>query len=406
MASDTTSRYGTFPHRTSCGQALHQDPITATHGANNQNNNKSLRLSYMIRKMEPSLPALADLSERYRFLKPFARRQSGPPPIWLMRQAGRYLPEYRELRTRAGGFLELCYTPALATEVTLQPIRRYGFDAAILFSDILVIPHALGQKVWFAEGEGPRLDPVTSAEDLARLDPAGVTSHLAPVFEAVDRIRSALPAETALIGFCGAPWTVATYMVAGRGTPDQADARLWAYRDPDGFSRLIETVTDVSIDYLSGQVAAGANVLQIFDSWAGSLPDSEFDRWVVAPTRRMVAALKTRHPEVPLIGFPRGAGEKTARYIQGTRVDAVGCDTSLSVTSMANLATREDVVVQGNLDPLLLVAGGAALDARIDQILEALDGQPFVFNLGHGIVPQTPPEHVARLVARVRKEEG
>lgn len=353
--------------------------------------------------MRSSPPAFVDKADRYRFLKPFARQQSGPPPIWLMRQAGRYLPEYRELRAQAGGFLNLCYSPALATEVTLQPIRRYGFDAAILFSDILVVPHALGQKVWFAEGEGPRLEPVTSLEDLNRLDAARMPSHLQPVFEAVDRIRTALPSETALIGFCGAPWTVATYMVAGRGSPDQADARLWAYRDPEGFGKLIDLIADVSVDYLSGQIAAGVNVVQIFDSWAGSLPDTEFDRWVVAPTKRLVAALHARHPEVPVIGFPRGAGEKMARYIQGTGVDAVGCDTSLSVDAMASIADAENVVTQGNLDPLLLVAGGAALDARVDQILEALNGRPFVFNLGHGIVPQTPPEHVARLVERVRR---
>ena len=353
--------------------------------------------------MGTSLPTFVDLANRYRLLKPFARQQNGSPPIWLMRQAGRYLPEYRELRAKAGGFLNLCYTPALATEVTLQPIRRYGFDAAILFSDILVVPHALGQKVWFAEGEGPRLEPVASGQDLARLDPARVISHLQPVFEAVDRIRTALPSETALIGFCGAPWTVATYMVAGRGSPDQADARLWAYRDPASFTQLIDMIADVSVDYLAGQIAAGVNVVQIFDSWAGSLPDTEFDRWVVAPMQRMVAALKARHPHVPVIGFPRGAGEKMARYIRGTGVQAVGCDTSLSVQTMAAIVDAENVVVQGNLDPLLLVAGGAALDARVDQILETLSGRPFVFNLGHGIVPQTPPEHVARLVARVRR---
>jgi uroporphyrinogen decarboxylase len=324
------------------------------------------------------------------------------PPIWLMRQAGRYLPEYRQTRAKAGGFLDLCYTPALATEVTLQPIRRYGFDAAILFSDILVVPHGLGQKVWFVEGEGPRLEPVASAADLSRLDPGGVLAHLQPVYEAVDRIRTALPAETALIGFCGAPWTVATYMVAGRGSTDQAAARLWAYRDPDGFAALMEIITAASIAHLSAQVRAGADVLQIFDTWSGVLPDTAFERRVIAPTRTIVAELKAEFPHVPIIGFPRAAGEKMARYVQDTGVDGVGCDTSVSLSAMASLADTQDVVVQGNLDPLLLVAGGSELDDRIAQILSAMDGRPFVFNLGHGIVPQTPPEHVARLVERVR----
>ncbi|MCL4766137.1 MAG: uroporphyrinogen decarboxylase [Hyphomicrobiaceae bacterium] len=352
--------------------------------------------------MSDKQPTLLGRSGGRRFLKPFARQQEQRPPIWLMRQAGRYLPEYREVRTRAGSFLDLCYSPELAVEVTLQPIRRYGFDAAIVFSDILVVPDALGQAVSFVEGEGPRLDPVSSAADLARLDPLRVPARLAPVYETVRRCREALPAEVALIGFCGAPWTVATYMAGGRGTPDQAAARLWAYRDPNGFDRLVELVTSASIDYLTGQVAAGADALQIFDSWAGSLPDSEFDRWVVAPTRRIVGALKARHPDVPVIGFPRGAGEKTARYARETGVDGVGCDTSLSLGTMKALAGTEGVVAQGNLDPLLLVAGGAALETRVRQILAAMQGLPFVFNLGHGIVPQTPPEHVARLVDLVR----
>lgn len=319
-----------------------------------------------------------------------------------MRQAGRYLPEYREVRARAGGFLNLCYNPDLASEVTLQPIRRFGFDAAILFSDILVIPHALGQAVEFLEGEGPRLDPVTTGADLARLDVLQIPTKLSPVYETVRRTRQALPPEVALIGFCGAPWTVASYMVGGRGSPDQADARLWAYREPDTFSALIDLVIAASIEYLDGQVTAGADVLQIFDSWASSLPESEFDRWVVAPTQRIVRELKARHPEVPIIGFPRAVGEKTARYVRETGVDGVSCDTGMSLEAMAALADNEDVVVQGNLDPLLLVAGGASLETRVRQILEAMRGRPFVFNLGHGIVPQTPIEHVARLVELVR----
>ncbi len=324
-----------------------------------------------------------------------------PPPVWLMRQAGRYLPEYREVRTKAGSFLDLCYTPALAAEVTLQPVRRFGLDAAILFSDILVVPDALGQRVAFVEGEGPRLEPVRSAADLARLDPAATSEKFAHVYETVARVRAELPAATALIGFCGAPWTVATYMVAGCGTPDQADARGWAYRDPVGFSRLIDILAEASIAYLDGQVQAGADVLQIFDTWAGALPEDEFERWVVAPTHRIVTQLKARHPLLPIIGFPRGAGAKAARYVEATGVDGLGCDTAVPLSEMRALAGK-GVAVQGNLDPLLLVAGGAALEARVAATLDAMRGVPFIFNLGHGIVPQTPPEHVARLVALVR----
>lgn len=348
-------------------------------------------------------PTLLERSRERRLLKPFVREQSGAPPIWLMRQAGRYLPEYRQVRSRAGGFLDLCYNPVLAAEVTLQPVRRFGLDAAILFSDILVVPDALGQRVEFLEGEGPRLDPISASGELSRLDPGRAPAVFRRVYEAVERIREVLPQEVTLIGFCGAPWTVATYMVGGHGTPDQSDARLWAYRDPDGFAQLIDLLTAVSIEYLSGQVAAGADVLQLFDSWAGTLPDSEFERWVVEPTRRIVSAIRSRHPEVPVIAFPRAAGEKTARYVHSTDADGIGCDTSLSLQAMASLAETGDVVVQGNLDPLLLVAGGKGLDARVAQIVRALRGQPFVFNLGHGILPQTPPEHVARLVALVRK---
>ncbi len=344
----------------------------------------------------PSRPA-----ER-RFLAPFAGKAISPPPIWLMRQAGRYLPEYRETRSQAGGFLNLCYTPALAAEVTLQPIRRYGFDAAILFSDILVVPDALGQKLGFHEGEGPRLDPVRSLADLARLDPTGTGEKFGKVFETVARLRQDLPAETALIGFCGAPWTVATYMVQGEGSSDQAEARLWAYRDPEGFAALIDMLVETSIDYLDGQVKAGADCLQIFDTWAGTLPDTEFDTWVVEPTKAIVTALKERHPSIPIIGFPRGAGSSSLWYVTETGVDGIGCDTAMPPYMMGEAFDDEDVVVQGNLDPLLLVVGGEALDRRVDEILELMSGRRFIFNLGHGIVPQTPPENVARLVKRVR----
>jgi len=328
-----------------------------------------------------------------------------PPPIWLMRQAGRYLPEYRAVREKAGGFLDLVYTPALAAEVTLQPVRRFGLDAAILFSDILVVPHALGQSVSFLEGEGPKLEPVTCVSDLKRLNRDGTGEKFAHVFETVARVRQEMPADTALIGFCGAPWTVATYMVGGCGSADQADARLWAYRDPAGFASLIDILVETSIAYLDGQVRAGADVVQIFDSWAGSLPEDAFDTWVVAPTRRIVEELEARHPHVPVIGFPRGAGVNAARYVEATGVEGFGCDTGVPLETMRALAGR-GVTVQGNLDPLLLVAGGPALEARVRQTLEALQGVPFIFNLGHGVVPQTPPENVARLVALVRADNG
>ena len=336
----------------------------------------------------------------HRLLRPFAGEAVIPPPIWLMRQAGRYLPEYRALRAKAGSFLELCYNPALAAEAALQPVRRYGFDAAIVFSDILVVPDALGQAVAFSEGEGPRLQPIRSATDLACLRPAATEAKFARVCEAVARLRQDLPEGTALIGFCGAPWTVASYMVEGRGSPDQAQARLWAYRDPAGFARLVELLIDTSIAYLCAQIDAGADVLQIFDTWAGALPDLEFARWVVAPTQRIVAGVRRRHPEVPIIGFPRGAGSRIAGYVEATGVHGIGCDTALPLVDMAALAAR--LVVQGNIDPLVVAAGGLPCEAVVARLLEAMRGRPFICNLGHGIRPETPPEHVARLVALVR----
>ncbi len=337
-----------------------------------------------------------------RFLTPLLGTPTNPPPLWLMRQAGRYLPEYRQVRQQAGSFLNLCYSPDLAAEVTLQPIRRYGFDAAILFSDILVVPDALGQKVEFVEGEGPRLDPITTADGLTQLDLSATAEKFSRVCETVARLKQDLPKETALIGFCGAPWTVATYVVGGRGSPDQADARTFAYRDPAGFQALVDILVAASIDYLDRQAQAGADVLQIFDSWAGSLPESEFERWVIAPTRQIREALSTRHPNVPVIGFPRGCGPNTLAYVQQTGVDAVSCDTAMPLSYMRDTLAGAGVAVQGNLDPLLLVLGGEALDRAVDDILTAMQGRRFIFNLGHGIVPQTPPENVARLVARVR----
>ncbi|HWB46205.1 MAG TPA: uroporphyrinogen decarboxylase [Hyphomicrobiaceae bacterium] len=335
-------------------------------------------------------------------LWPFAGKPCRPPPIWLMRQAGRYLPEYRALRSKAESFLSLCYDPTMAAEVTLQPIRRYGFDAAIVFSDILVVPDALGQKVAFVEGEGPRLEPVRTTSDLACLNPAATRTKFGRVFETIARVRQDLPDATSLIGFCGAPWTVATYMVAGGGSPDQAAARLWAYRDPDGFQRLIDLLVETSAEYLVGQVDGGADVLQIFDTWAGALPDDEFQRWVVKPTAELVARTKARHPTIPIIGFPRAAGSRSAAYVAATGVDGIGCDTTMPLSFMREELARH-AVVQGNLDPLLLLAGGAAMERRVHEILAALDGGRFVFNLGHGILPETPPAHVARLVELVRR---
>ncbi|MFM1813713.1 MAG: hypothetical protein RLZ98_408 [Pseudomonadota bacterium] len=339
-----------------------------------------------------------------RFLGVFAGEVEGPPPIWLMRQAGRYLPEYREVRARAGSFLNLCYTPELAAEVTLQPIRRFGFDAAILFSDILVVPDALGQGVRFVEGEGPVLDPIQDAKGLAALDPGSAGEKYAIVAETVSRVREALPRETALIGFCGAPWTVATYVVEGKGSKEQASARLWAYRDPEGFGQLIDILTESSIAYLDAQVRAGADVLQIFDSWAGSLAGDELAKWVVAPTKRIVSEIKRLHPDVPIIGFARGIGAYISWYGNSTKVDGVGCDTSSDLGYVRDAFDGGPMVVQGNLDPLLLVTGGESLDRRVRKLLDQMDGGRYIFNLGHGIVPQTPPEHVARLVQLVRGE--
>lgn len=324
------------------------------------------------------------------------------PPIWLMRQAGRYLPEYRATRSEAGGFLNLCYTPALAAEVTLQPIRRYGFDAAILFSDILVVPDALGQSVSFLEGEGPKLEPIRSTAELTRLHPAKTGEKFGLICETVARLRQDLPKETTLIGFCGAPWTVATYVVGGEGSSDQAAARRFAYLDPHGFQLLMDILVDTSVDYLAQQIDAGADTVMVFDSWAGNLPDREFAAWVTAPTARLIRDLKKRHPNVPVIGFPRGAGSNALGFVEETGIRGIGCDTAMPLRDMRALAEESGIAVQGNIDPLLLVAGGEALDRRIDETLEALRGLPHIFNLGHGIVPDTPPENVARLVDRVR----
>ncbi|MGB3021004.1 MAG: uroporphyrinogen decarboxylase [Methyloceanibacter sp.] len=337
-----------------------------------------------------------------RFLSALGGRTTNPPPIWLMRQAGRYLPEYRKVRHQAGSFLDLCYSPQLAAEVTLQPVRRFDLDAAIVFSDILVVPHALGQRVEFVEGEGPRLQPIRSVKDLEKLTPALAVERLAPVYETLVRVVSELPSEIPVIGFCGAPWTVATYMVEGGGSRVQTEARLWAYRDPDGFQQLIDLLVETSASYLLRQIQAGAGVLQIFDSWSGGLPEDEFARWCIAPTQAIVDRVKAQAPGIPIIGFPRGSGVLTKTYASQTRIDAIGCDTSLPLAFMREqLQTR--LPVQGNLDPLLLVVGGEQLEARVGEIVSMLGSGPFVFNLGHGIVPETPPEHVAKLVAMVKE---
>jgi uroporphyrinogen decarboxylase len=325
-----------------------------------------------------------------------------PPPIWLMRQAGRYLPEYREVRAKAGSFLDLCLDPALAAEVTLQPLQRFDLDAAIVFSDILIVSYALGQKVEFVEGEGPRLEPVREPKDLARLDRTAAEARFAPVYETLARVVPELPDGVPVIGFCGAPWTVATYMVEGAGSKDQTQARLWAYRDPASFQSLIHLLVETSIAYLLGQVKAGAGVLQIFDSWAGGLPEDEFARWCSYPTGAIVAGIKAEAPDVPIIGFPRGAGAKAETYARETGIDAIGCDTSMPLGFMCE-TLQARLPVQGNLDPLLLLAGGEPMESRVASILNTLGGAPFVFNLGHGILPDTPPENVARLVELVKR---
>jgi len=329
-----------------------------------------------------------------------AGKAAGTTPIWLMRQAGRFLPEYRALRSKAPNFLAFCYDPDLATEATLQPIRRFGFDAAIVFSDILVIPDALGQPVRFAEGEGPRLEPL----DLDRVDGLasdGMTERLSPVYETLARVRAALPSSTALLGFAGAPWTLATYMTVGRGSPDQAVARRLAYGDAARFDRLIDRLVGAVAEHLVAQLRAGADAVQIFDSWAGALDEEAFERVSVAPTRRIVEAVRQAVPGAQIIGFPRGAGAKISHYAAETGVDAVGLDWTVPLAEARALQDR--VAVQGNLDPMRLVAGGAALDGAVDRILGALAGRPFIFNLGHGVVPETPIAHVEQLVKRVRR---
>ena len=335
-----------------------------------------------------------------RLLSTLRGERHAIPPLWLMRQAGRYLPEYRALRAEKGGFLALATDPVAAAEVTLQPIRRFGFDGAILFSDILMVPWALGQALTFGAGEGPRLTPPLVDHALSALD--RVPERLEPVYATVQAVAAALPADTTFLGFAGSPWTVATYMVAGAGSKDQGETRRFAYNDPQAFAAIIDAIVDCTVTYLVAQADAGVEAVQLFDSWAGSLSPAQFERWVIAPNAAIVARLKTLRPGLVVIGFPKGAGGKLPAYARETGVDALGLDETVDpVWAHANLP--EGMPVQGNLDPLALIAGGVELDRAVDDILAALADRPHVFNLGHGILPDTPVAHVERLIARVRR---
>ncbi|MCC2601388.1 uroporphyrinogen decarboxylase [Sphingopyxis yananensis] len=321
------------------------------------------------------------------------------PPLWMMRQAGRYLPEYRALRETKGGFLELCYDSDAAAEVTLQPIRRFDFDGAILFSDILVVPHALGQDLWFEAGEGPRLAPTLIDTSLSALEAA--PQRLNPIYDTVAKVAAALPSHTTFLGFIGSPWTVATYMVAGQGSKDQSLARRLAYRDPKAFQEIIDAIIDVSVTYVSGQIQQGVEAVQLFDSWAGSLSPAQFDQWVIAPNAEIIRRVKALYPDTPIIGFPKGAGSKLLSYAAQTGADAIGLDETVD-PHWAHANLPAELPVQGNLDPLALVTGGDALDQAVDHILAAFPDRPHVFNLGHGIVPDAPIAHVEQLIRRVR----
>jgi uroporphyrinogen decarboxylase len=332
--------------------------------------------------------------------KPLLRALAGEvlssPPWWLMRQAGRYLPEYREVRAKAGDFVELCLTPLLAAELTLQLIRRYGMDGAILFSDILMLPYALGQKLAYHEGEGPVLERIEDPAGVATLNPERIGSILEPVCETARRVRGALDPRTTLIGFAGAPWTVATYMVEGGGSRDFRRVKSWAYRDPEAFGALIDLLAEATIEYLAGQIEAGVEVVQLFDSWAGLLPEPAFVRWVIEPTKRIVSALKRRFANYPVIGFPRGAGMLHERYLHETGIDGIGIDTAVP-PGYARQALQPHGTIQGNLDPVLLIVGGTALEEAVQGLRRMLGRGPYIFNLGHGVLPETPPENVQAL---------
>ncbi len=338
---------------------------------------------------------------RSKFLATLDGHVTSTPPVWLMRQAGRYLPEYREIRAKAPSFLDFCYDPQLASEATVQPIERFGFDAAILFSDILVVPDALGQHVRFETGEGPRLTPISNAADLKALRETSDQGKMSRVYEAVERVRARLPQDVALIGFCGAPWTVATYMIAGQGTSDQAPTRRFAYEQADVFKALIDRLVHVSIEHLVQQLKAGAQAVQIFDSWAGVLPIAEFERWCLAPVLAIAKGVRAQVPNAKIIAFPRGSGVNLPQFEISDDIQALGLDTSIDPHWAARHIDRK-MVLQGNLDPLALLAGGRGLDEAIDRILTAFRGRAHIFNLGHGILPPTPIPHVEHLLRRIR----
>ena len=338
-------------------------------------------------------------------LRALAGEALSPPPVWLMRQAGRYLPEYRATREKAGDFLSLCYNPDLATEVTLQPIRRFGFDAAILFADILLVPQALGADLWFVKGEGPRLSTITGPEGVSALKPVEeIHDTLAPIYQTVRNVAGALPRETTLIGFAGAPWTVATYMIAGRGTPDQGPAHRMKDEAPEAFAELMERITAATVEYLSAQIEAGAEVVKLFDSWAGSLQGEDFRRFSLTPIREIIAALKARHPGTPVIAFPRQAGEGYIGFARATGADCVALDNSVA-PDWAARHVQVDGCIQGNLAPGHMVTGGAALVEETRAIVAAFSGGPHIFNLGHGITPDADPDNVHRMLAAIREPD-
>ena len=343
--------------------------------------------------------SLTDRSAEKPLLAVLKGDRPAVPPMWLMRQAGRYLPEYRALRADKGGFLELVYDSPAAAEVTLQPLRRFGFDGAILFSDILIVPYAMGQDLWFEAGEGPRLAPILAETDLSALTPD--FSRFDAVYETVRQVKAALDPNVTFLGFAGSPWTISTYMVAGQGSKDHGLARRMAYNEPERFAALIDAIVDATVVYLCGQIDAGVEAVQLFDSWAGSLSPLQFQRWVIEPNKRIVARLKALHPDIPVIGFPKGAGAKLADYAAQTGVDAVGVDETID-PHWANAALPKGMPVQGNLDPLALIAGGKAVEEAVDLIRAAFADRPHIMNLGHGILPDTPIAHVEALISYVR----
>ena len=348
--------------------------------------------------MAPSLDPMPDPTDK-PLLAVLRGERRDPPPMWLMRQAGRYLPEYRALRAEKGGFLDLVYDPAAAAEVTLQPLKRFAFDGAILFSDILIVPHAIGQDLWFETGEGPRLAPKMVEARLRDLKPR--MERLAPIYETVRRVKASLSPETTFLGFAGSPWTVATYMIAGQGSREQAEARQLAYNDPGKMDMILDLIATVTVDYLSGQILAGVEAVQLFDSWSGSLAPAQFERFVIARNAWIVSELKKRHPTIPIIGFPKGAGGKLGAYARETGVDAIGLDETVDPL-WANRELPDRMPVQGNLDPLALMAGGDALRDATLRVLDALGSRPHIFNLGHGIGQHTPITHVEQLVELVK----